>query len=89
MQDDALLQKLDWVFTSTSWSLSCPDTKVMALSRPISDHIPYVAQISTQVPKASIFRFENFWTEFVGFQEVVKLHRETTPFFFLQTQLEL
>jgi hypothetical protein len=29
MQYNALLEKLDWVFTSASWSLSYPDTKVL------------------------------------------------------------
>lgn len=27
MQDNPLLQKLDWVFTSSSWTLQYPDTK--------------------------------------------------------------
>jgi endonuclease/exonuclease/phosphatase family metal-dependent hydrolase len=40
MQASPLLKKLDWVFTSSSWTLSFPDTKVIPLARPISDHIP-------------------------------------------------
>jgi hypothetical protein len=54
-----LFGKLDWVFTSTSWSLSYPDTKVIPLDRPISDHVPYIVEVTTIVPKANIFRFEN------------------------------
>jgi hypothetical protein len=34
MQDNALLEKLDWIFTSASWTLSFPSTKVIPLSRP-------------------------------------------------------
>lgn len=37
MQPDPLLEKLDWVFTSSSWTLSYPATKVVPLSRPVSD----------------------------------------------------
>jgi hypothetical protein len=81
MKSNALLEKLDWVFTCPSWSLSNPDTKVLPQSNPISDHIPYVAQINSHIPKASSFRFENFWVEFPRFQDIVKLHWETTPLF--------
>jgi hypothetical protein len=66
-------EKLDWVFTSSSWTLSFPNTKVLPLARPISDHIPYVTQISTHIPKSSIFRFGNIFIEFEGFVDVVKV----------------
>jgi hypothetical protein len=62
-------------------ALSFPDTKVMPLYRPISDHIPYVVQISTKVPKPQVFRFENYWINFEGFSDIVSLHWHTTPFF--------
>src|SRR5690348_9053510 len=74
MQDDPLLEKLDCVFTSISWSLSFPATSVLPLSRPISDHVPYVVRMDSHIPKASIFRFENFWIDFPGFYDTVKLH---------------
>jgi hypothetical protein len=47
MQDSALFQKLDWVFTSTTSPLSFLDTKVVLVVRPISNHITHVIQIST------------------------------------------
>jgi hypothetical protein len=34
MQQDPLLEKLDWVFTSSPWAMSYPDTSVQVLSRP-------------------------------------------------------
>lgn len=34
MQDDPLLVKLDWVFTSASWTLSFPATFVQPLPSP-------------------------------------------------------
>jgi hypothetical protein len=82
MQDNALLEKLYWVFTSSPWSnLTFPNTKVIPLSRPISDHIPYVVLVNTLIPKALFFRFENSSIEFPGFQDNVKLHWESTPFY--------
>jgi exonuclease III len=81
MQDNALLEKLDWVFTSASWSLAFPDTKAFPLARPVSDHIPYAVQIGTELPHSSVFRFENYWVDFDGFHDTVLLHWETTPFY--------
>jgi hypothetical protein len=31
------------------------------LSRDISDHCPCLILISTDIPRASVFRFENYW----------------------------
>lgn len=59
MQTDPLMVKLDWVFTSSSWTLSFPATFVQPLSKPVSDHIPYVIHIGSSIPKSNMFRFEN------------------------------
>lgn len=74
MQDDPLLVKLDWVFTSAFWTVSYPATHVQPLSRPTSDHIPYVIHIGSNIPKSILFRFENYWAEHPGFLENVSLH---------------
>lgn len=71
MQDDSLLQKLDWVFTSAAWSISYPNTLVIPLAQPVSDHVPCVVQFASSIPKASVFRFENFWAEFDSFLPTV------------------
>lgn len=81
MQVDPLLVKLDWVFTSASWNLSYPATSIQALSRPISNHTPYVINIGTKIPKAVTFRFENHWVEHEDFLKVVELHWNNAPFF--------
>lgn len=81
MQEDPLLEKLDWVFTSISWSLSYPATRVQPLSRLTSDHIPYVVRMDSHIPKANIFRFENYWADFHGFLDVIHLHWHSNPFF--------
>lgn len=72
MQDNPLLQQLDWFFTSPSWTLAFSNTDVQALTRSTSDHVPCVVKISTKIPKSSIFRFENYWVQLEGFFEVVQ-----------------
>ena len=70
MQLDPLLVKLDWVFVSSSWGLSYPATTVQPLSKPTSDHLPFVINIGSKIPKSSHFRFENHWIDQPGFLEL-------------------
>lgn len=72
MQQAPLLEKLDLIFSSESWTDKYPNTLVWPLARPISDHIPCVIQIGTEIPKSTIFRFENYWMQHSDFKEVVK-----------------
>jgi hypothetical protein len=72
MQADPLLEKLDWVFSSASWTNSYPSTIASSLVRPTSDHNPCVISIGTKIPKAKIFRFENYWMSHDSFQDIVK-----------------
>ena len=72
MQQDPLLEQLDWFFTSVNWTTQYPNTMVHPMSKPISDHIPCKIMIGTSIPKSSIFRFENFWPEHPGFLETVQ-----------------
>jgi hypothetical protein len=81
MQADPLLVKLDWVFTFSSWTLSYPTTFVQPLSKPLSDHIPFVLHIGSKIPKANMFRFENFWVEHPGFLDTIRLHWNNSPVF--------
>jgi hypothetical protein len=37
----------------------------------VSDHIPCVVKIGSKIPKAEIFRFENYWVRRPGFFDVV------------------
>lgn len=55
MQGDPLLEQLDWVFSSSNWTHSYPNTMVSALGKPVSDHCPYVVNIETKIPKCKIF----------------------------------
>jgi exonuclease III len=72
MQQNSLLEKLDLVFTSSSWTTTFPNTLAYALSHAISDHVPYVVQMESMVPKAYIFRFENYWITFPDFLQTVQ-----------------
>lgn len=71
MQQNPLLERLDWVFTSASWTLNFPNTSVLPMTRNISDHVPYVVKIDTKIPRSPIFRFENYWVEVEGFFDIV------------------
>ena len=56
---------------SINWTLDFPNTEVLPLAKITSDHIPCKVVISTKIPKASLFRFENFWVELDDFLDTV------------------
>lgn len=60
------------MLTSESWTLDFPDTTAIPLAKTTSDHVPVMIKIGTNIPRATIFRFENFWLEHPDFKEVVK-----------------
>ena len=66
------MEQLDWFFTSASWINHYPMTQVAPLARTASDHVPCVISISTSIPKAHIFRFENYWVHQPGFMDCVR-----------------
>jgi hypothetical protein len=72
MQQDPLLEKLDWFFTSASWTSSFPSTFVHSLTKPTSDHVPCVVTIGTNIPKSNLFRFQNYWLQHSQFKEIVQ-----------------
>lgn len=71
MQQTPLLEQLDWFFTSLNWTATFPNTLVMPLGRPVSDHTPCYVSIQTSIPKSRLFRFETFWIAHPGFFDVV------------------
>jgi hypothetical protein len=76
MQTAPLLEKLDWVFTSEAWTSQYPNTVVLPLAKPVSDHIPCLVQIGTHIPRAKIFRFENYCLHIEGFKDIVRQNWE-------------
>jgi len=71
MQDNPLLEQLDWFFSSLHWTTYFPSTIVNPQGKPTSDPIPLVVSTQTSIPACKIFRFENFLIAHQGFQEVV------------------
>src|SRR4051812_3611409 len=63
MQQNPLLEKLDWFFTSPSWSTYNPASLALPLAKPLSDHLPCMIQIDSVIPKSKLSRFENFWLQ--------------------------
>jgi predicted amino acid racemase len=72
MQANCLLEKIDWVFTSSNWTVAFPNTLAFTLTHVLSDHVPYVVQMESTVPKANIFRFENYWVSLPDFMSTIE-----------------
>jgi hypothetical protein len=70
-QQPPLLERLDWFFSSTAWSIAYPHTIAKPLVMETSDHWPCVIETKTNIPKSRIFRFENFWMEYEAFLPLV------------------
>ena len=71
MQQNPLLEQLDWFFTTTDWISHYPNTMVHPLAKTASDHVPCVVSIDTTIPADTVFRFENFWVDMPGFMDCV------------------
>jgi hypothetical protein len=50
-----------------------PGSSVTTLSRDISDHMSCLVSITTDVPKAKVFHFENYWLLHDDFMQVMNL----------------
>jgi hypothetical protein len=72
MQQDPLLEQFDWFFTYVNWTLSYPNTMVLPMAKITSNHIPCKVVIGTNIPRTSIFRFENFWPDHPGLLDSVQ-----------------
>ena len=71
-QQPPLLERIDWFFTSISWTLLYPNTKSTTLVAEVSDHTPCLIEVATDIPKGSIFHFENYWMEHEHFVQIVQ-----------------
>src|SRR3954463_15669024 len=60
MQDDPLLEQLDWFFTYSNWIFVYPASQVHPLAKTTSNHVPCVVIINTTITEANILRFENY-----------------------------
>ena len=58
MQQSPLLERLDWFFSSISWTNNFPGTSVSTLIMETSYHVPCLISIKIDIPAGRIFRFE-------------------------------
>jgi mannosylglycoprotein endo-beta-mannosidase len=72
MQQEPLLEQIDWFFTTPSWTTHFPNTLVLPMAKSSSDHVPCMVTIDTNIPKSRIFRFENYWADHPSFLECVR-----------------
>jgi hypothetical protein len=70
-QSNPLLERLDWFFTSNSWTTLMPNTFSTGLVRDNSDHTPCMITASTSTPRPQVFRFENYWLNHEDFLPVL------------------
>jgi hypothetical protein len=50
--------------------LEYPGTSAKTLARDQSNHVPCVINIKTEVPRARIFWFENYWMDHSNFKQI-------------------
>jgi hypothetical protein len=55
-----------------SWTSNYPNTVASSLAMQSFDHAPCIILINTNIPRAKIFRFENYWMEHNDFLQVVQ-----------------
>jgi hypothetical protein len=71
-QQNPLLERLDWFFTSNAWTTAFPNTYASALSRDTSDHTPCVIIAATKVPWPQIFRLQNYSLQHDQFMAILQ-----------------
>lgn len=64
--------RLDRFLISSEWDEEFRNIKQSMLPRITSDHIPIELQCGNWEPNRSYFKFENWWPEVEGFNELVK-----------------
>lgn len=66
-----LCLRLDWFFTSASQTLTYPTILAKSMIMETSDHWPCIVEISTNIPKAKIFRFENYQMQHESLKPII------------------
>ena len=65
------VERLDRAFINLAWDAILPNSIISSLTRRTSDHVPLILNISTHIPKARLFRFENCWVHRADFRDTV------------------
>ena len=56
MQQSPLLERLDWFFSSISWTNNFSGTSVSTLTMETSYHVPCLVSVTTDIPKGLVFQ---------------------------------
>jgi hypothetical protein len=71
-QESLLLECLDCFFASVSLMTCYPSSIVKTMSWDTFDHCPCLIIMSTHIPKAKVFKFENYWLWRDEFMQVLR-----------------
>uniref|UniRef100_A0A452ZHM4 Endonuclease/exonuclease/phosphatase domain-containing protein n=1 Tax=Aegilops tauschii subsp. strangulata TaxID=200361 RepID=A0A452ZHM4_AEGTS len=71
-QSNPTMSKLDGFFCNEEWDITFDKHILHALSSSLSDHCPLLLANEDGPRRPRTFRFENFWTNMPGFQQVVQ-----------------
>jgi exonuclease III len=71
-QDSPTLTRIDRLLCTPEWELIFPACFLHSLPSLMSDHTPLLLQGKLDHHHNTSFRFENFWTEMEGFQDLVQ-----------------
>jgi hypothetical protein len=52
----------------------------LPMARLGSNHIPIHTQVGTNIPKAHLFRFEDYWLEFDGIMDLIYYTWNNAPY---------
>jgi exonuclease III len=61
------LERIDRTFINLSWDALFPGSSLSSRTRCTSDHVPLLVQVAARIPKATTFRFDNYWVRCLGF----------------------
>ncbi|KAG2624178.1 hypothetical protein PVAP13_3KG110427 [Panicum virgatum] len=70
--NDTTQTRIDRAFCTVEWDLMLPASMLEALSSLVSDHSPLFLVGASAVSNYRGFRFETFWPQLPGYQEVVQ-----------------
>jgi endonuclease/exonuclease/phosphatase family metal-dependent hydrolase len=71
-QDNPTLTRIDRFFCTPEWELLFPSCYLHSLPSTMSDHTPLLLQGDLDRAPSNFFRFENFWIEMEGFNQMVQ-----------------
>ena len=78
MRESPTLARLDRALLNNAISSMFPNITLTSRTRSTSDHVPLLITASTDIPKPSIFRFENAWLKHPLFLDTTLPSRSAT-----------